>query len=180
MTIEENRLNNQNTSVVDVNEAHHEQSIKLIRNYTIGSLAPAILPIPLLDLTILSSIQLKLLYDLSNLYDVEFSTEIAKASIASLVSSILPVATAPLLASLVKFIPGIGQVSSAASMLVLGGASTYALGMIFKQHFESGGNFSDFNVQVATEYFKEEFENGKKVVAEIKQKSKDKFSAIKG
>ena len=90
--------------------SHRDESILLVKNYTMASLAPAVFPVPLLDLAALTGIQLKMLHGLSQVYGVEFTSEMARASIVSLVTSVLPVAVTPLLASLVKFIPGVGQV----------------------------------------------------------------------
>ncbi len=153
---------------------HRDEAILLVKNYTMASLAPAVFPVPLADLAALTAIQLKMLHALSEVYALEFSNEMGKAAITSLITSTLPVTITPILASMVKVIPGLGQGAGIASMLVLGGASTHALGMVFIRHFEAGGNFTDFDAQIAADYFKEEFEKGKKVVAELKQQVESK------
>ncbi len=150
--------------------SRREQSQLLVKNYTMGSLAPAVFPFPLIDLAALLGIQLKMLNDLCAIYQVEFSEKLGRASIISLVSSVLPVAASPLLASLVKFIPGVGQLSGVASMLLLAGASTHALGMVFIRHFEQGGSLDDFDANTMKGYFMEEFEKGKQVATELKEK----------
>ena len=159
----------------EAGQSHRDASIVLVKNYTLASLAPAVLPLPLVDLAVLSGVQLKMLHALSQLYGLEFSTEISRAAIASLVTSVLPVAASPVMASLVKFIPGVGQAAGVASMLVLGGASTHALGMVFVRHFEDGGDFTNFDAQVAKAYFQEEFEKGKQIALELKDKAKAKI-----
>lgn len=157
----------------------HDESIIVVKNYTMSSLAPAMFPFPLVDLAALSAIQLKMLHSLSELYQVEFSNEMGKAAITSLVSSVFPVAITPLLASMVKIIPGLGQAAGVASMLVLGGAATHALGMVFIRHFEAGGDFSNFEAQVAADYFKEEFEKGKQIAMELKDYAEKQIQAHK-
>ncbi|BAP57070.1 GTPase [Thioploca ingrica] len=161
----------QEPNAPETGQSHRDESVILIKNYTIASLAPAVFPFPLLDLAALTGIQLKMLHSLSKVYGVEFSAELGKATIASLVASVLPVAVTPLLASLVKFIPGVGQVSGVASMLILGVASTHALGMVLVRHFEDRGDFSNFDAQTAKAYFEEEFEKGKQIAAELKQQA---------
>ena len=159
---------------------HRDESMLLVKNYTMLSLTPAVVPVPFLDLSLLAGIQFKLLHSLSMLYDIDdFSPQMVKASITSLVSGTIPVASSPILASLIKFIPGIGQVSGIASMLVLNGAATHALGMVFTRHFENGGNLSNFDPQAATAYFQEEFEKGKENIAKLKQQSTEKISELK-
>ena len=49
---------------------------------------------------------------------------------------------------------------------ILGGASTYAIGKVFVQHFESGGTILTFDPQRVREYYEQQFEKGKKEVKE--------------
>ena len=72
---------------------------------------------------------------------------------------------APGLASLIKVIPLIGQTTGVLTMSVVGGASTYAVGKIFIQHFEAGGTFLDFNPEKVKDYFAELYEKGKSKVS---------------
>lgn len=167
--VEKNTTNEQVVPPMAEN-SHREQSIIVVKNYTIGALAPALIPVPLFDLVALVGIQLKMLHDLSAVYNVEFSAELSRAAVTSLISSVLPVAAAHLAGSLVKFIPGVGQAAGVASMLILGGAFTHALGMVFVKHFEEGGDFTNFDIQAAKGYFKVELEKGKKIAAELNQR----------
>jgi Mrp family chromosome partitioning ATPase len=43
-----------------------------------------------------------------------------------------------------RVLPGVGTILSSATMPILGGTSTYALGLIFVRHFEAGGSLQDF------------------------------------
>jgi len=169
----------QAADVSNTEDSRHDKGLVTVKNYTLTSLTAAAIPLPLVDLGILTGVQVKMLYDLSRIYDVEFSSKIANAAIAPLVASTLPIVTTPLLASTIKFVPGVGQAAGVASMLVLGGAATHALGMVFIRHLEQGGNFADFDIKTVKEYFAEEFENGKKIATELKQKSQDKISELK-
>ena len=49
---------------------------------------------------------------------------------------------------------------------IFAGASTYAVGKVFHQHFASGGTFLDFDAEKTRGYFSQLFEQGKKVAAE--------------
>ncbi len=137
---------------------------KVVRNYSIGSVAPGLIPIPMLDLLALTSVQLKMLHSLSNVYGVPFSKNLGKEAITGLVGGVVPVSMTPMTASLVKMIPLVGQVAGAISMGTLGGASTYAIGKVFTQHFESGGTFLSFDPEKVRAYFASALEEGKKVV----------------
>jgi len=62
-------------------------------------------------------------------------------------------------------------------MAVLSGGSTYALGEVFKKHFETGGTLLDFDPGRLKKFYDEKFEKGKDVAAKIqkdKKKAEDK------
>lgn len=139
---------------------------RIIKNYTYGSMGIGLIPLPVVDFLALTGIQIKLVHKLSKFYGVDFSKARAKSIISSLIGSFLPVATAGPIASVIKAIPIIGQTTGGLTMLVTGGAGTYALGKVFVQHFESGGTFLDFNPEKVRAYFAEQFEVGKKVAKE--------------
>jgi len=76
----------------------------------------------------------------------------------------------PLAVSIAKIIPGIGTVSAIASMSILGASSTYAIGKVFIQHFESGGTFLNFNPdekEIHTR-FKRYFDEGREIASKMK------------
>jgi hypothetical protein len=66
-------------------------------------------------------------------------------------------------------IPGLGSIIGGITVSVFAGASTYALGEVFKKHFSSGGTILDFDPERLRKLYKEQFEKGKKVVEELKK-----------
>jgi hypothetical protein len=60
-------------------------------------------------------------------------------------------------------VPIIGQGAGAFSMAALCGGTTYAIGKVFIQHFESGGTFLTFDPKKVSEYFKSQFKVGSKL-----------------
>lgn len=75
-------------------------------------------------------------------------------------------------ARLVKFIPGVGSVAGALTASVLSGATTYALGHVFRKHFDTGGTILDFDPKRAKSQYDELFEKGRQYVREVR-KDKD-------
>jgi len=61
----------------------------------------------------------------------------------------------------------------------LSGASSYALGEVFKKHFETGGTFLDFDTERLTKMYREKFEKGKKVAEDIKKEQEVQKEAVK-
>ena len=144
------------------------QASNTIKKHVIAGMGLSLVPIPLFDLVALTSVQLKMLYNLANLYEVPFSKNIGKSSIASLLGGVMPTSTAMTLASLAKAVPGLGTATGMITVSVLGGATTYAVGSVFMQHFESGGTLLDFDAKKMRAYFSSKLEEGKEVAANLK------------
>ncbi len=142
---------------------------ELIRKHSYAAAGVGLIPIPWVDFIGLTAIQMKMLYQLSETYKIEFSEDRGKAIIGSLVSGFLPVAIAQPVASFLKAIPLIGQTTGAITMSILGGSTTYAIGRVFNQHFATGGTFLDLDPSKVKAYFKEQFEVGRKVTEEAKK-----------
>lgn len=125
--------------------------------------AAGIVPVPLLDLVLITSVQVKLIADLSEIYDVPFAENSVKASVASLVGGVVPVSSvAGGSASLVKTIPVFGPLIGMAVVPAFAAATTWAVGRVFIAHFESGGSLLDFDAETYRDLFRQEFDKAKK------------------
>jgi len=147
-----------------------EQAQQCIKRYTMGSMAVGVVPFPIVDMATLAALQMKMLHSLSKLYNVEFKANLSKSAISALIGSLAPVySAAPVAASLAKFIPFVGTTVSYSSLVVLNGASTFAIGKVFQQHFASGGTLLNFNPESVRSYFTEQYEKGKAAVQNMKK-----------
>jgi len=141
----------------------------VIKNHMIWSMGAGFIPVPIADLFAVSAIQLDMIRQMCKIYDIDFKETEGKAVITTLTGSGL----ARLGARAVKFIPGIGTILGGVTMAVLSGGSTYALGEVFKKHFETGGTFLDFDPGRLKKYYNEKFEKGKEVANKIQKKQKE-------
>ncbi len=132
-----------------------------VRRYTMLSMGIGFVPFPGVEAAALSAVQLKMLYSLSGLYGVPFTKNLVKACIAPLVglavNNSFRTAAVPLL---LKMVPGVNLLGGV-SMSVCAGALTHAIGMIFVQHFESGGTFLTFRPDKVRKHFLRLFEEGR-------------------
>ena len=141
---------------------------KLVKRYVWWSMGAGLIPVPLLDLSAVAGVQLKMLHRLSQYYGVKFKRNIGKSIIAVLTGAITADALrGSVLTSFVKSIPLVCILGSV-SMPIYAGAITYAVGKVFIQHFESGGTFLDFDPQKVKDSFAKLYEDGKKVAADLK------------
>ncbi|MBN2825313.1 MAG: DUF697 domain-containing protein [Campylobacterales bacterium] len=169
----------QNTIAQESNIAHdsrHKDAQNTVTNHVLFAVGFGTVPVPVVDMLGLVATQLNMLRKLSEIYGEPFADEIAKKAIASLIGGTLSIPVAMGVASLVKFIPVIGSSAGALSIATVGSASTYAVGQVFIRHFESGGTLLNLDTQQVKEFFKEEFEKGKKVVENLlKSKTKTPY-----
>lgn len=146
----------------------------IIRNHIIWSMGAGLIPVPIVDFFAVSGIQLDMIRQLCKLYDQDFKESEGKAIITSLTGSGLARMGAK---AMIKFIPGIGSVIGGVTMAVLSGASSFALGEVFKKHFETGGTFLDFDVNRLKKMYNEKFEKGKKVAEQYQKEQEKKRTA---
>jgi uncharacterized protein (DUF697 family) len=126
------------------------------------SMGAGFIPLPYVDIAAVTGVQIKMLADLSQHYGIPFSKNRAKEIVAALIGGALPgPIAASVVGSAVKMVPVVGPIVGGVSVPLLSGATTYAVGTVFIQHFESGGTFLDFDPNKVKEHFHQEFEKGK-------------------
>ncbi len=150
-------------------KSSHADSV--IRNHMLIAMGVGFIPLPLMDVLAAGAVQLDMIRQLCKVYDVEFKENQGKAVISALTTSIL---TKMGVRSALKLIPGVGSIIGGVTLAVFNGASTYALGEVFKKHFELGGTILDFDVERVRKAYKEKFEKGKKVAEELKKEEEAK------
>ena len=153
------------------NGERYRNADAIIRNHMMWAMGAGLIPVPIADFFAVSAIQLDMIRQMCKLYEVDFKETEVKAIVTSLTSSGLARLGAR---AAVKFIPGVGSVLGGITMSVLSGASTYALGEVFKQHFDTGGTFLDFDLDRLKKFYDEKFEKGRKVAEKMKKDRDEK------
>jgi uncharacterized protein (DUF697 family) len=133
-----------------------------IKYHLYGALAVGLVPLPFVDFLGISAIQLNLLKNLSELYEVPFSKDMVKNLIAALIGATLPSAY---LSSISKFAPLIGQSIGLISSSAIAGATTYAIGKVFNRHFAEGGTFLTFDPEKAHAFYEQMFKEGQQLAS---------------
>lgn len=145
--------------VVTLPETREAQALDLVKRYANWSIVPGLLPTPVLDIALLIGIQLRMLSQLSKLYGVPFSKNLGKSIISSLLGSVIPTKFGfGYTGFFIKTIPVIGGILNIAFMPAFAWASTYAIGKVFLQHFESGGTLLTFDPDAVREHYRQELE----------------------
>jgi uncharacterized protein (DUF697 family) len=162
-------MNKEKESGTHDSKSKHADTI--IRNHVIWSMGAGFIPVIIADVLAISALQLDMIRQMCRVYDVDFSETQGKAIVSSLTSSSLARIAAR---GVVKLIPGVGSVLGGVTLSMFAGASTYALGEVFKKHFETGGTILDFDPDRLKNIYKEKFEKGKKVAEEWRKQQQQK------
>ena len=145
-----------------------EKADKIINAHVLISMGAGAIPVPLVDITAVTAVQLDMIRELSYVYDTDFSEDLARNIISAVAGGTL----AKFAASFIKTIPGLGSFLGGASMVALSGASTYAMGQVFIQHFKGGGILANFDFDFAKEMYEREFEKGKHYAEQMRKEKK--------
>jgi uncharacterized protein (DUF697 family) len=135
-------------------EQRRASATKIVERFSLWSGAAGFIPVPLVDLAAVSGIQIQMLRRISQIYSIPFSENRGKAIIAGIAGSMIPASSGIGAASIIKSVPLFGTVISALAMPALSAGATYAIGMVFIQHFSSGGTLLDFNPGDYREFIK--------------------------
>jgi uncharacterized protein (DUF697 family) len=156
--------------------AREQRAERIIRKHIVWSTGAGLIPVPLADVAAVTAVQVSMLEDLSKLYGVELSEPVIKNFVTALTGGMI----ARIGASAVKAIPGIGTLLGGASMSIMSGASTYAIGQVAKTELERGGKLADADMSRAKSAYDKAYESGKDYVANLKDErgADDKISKL--
>lgn len=137
---------------------------RIVRNHSLATAAIGLIPLPGVDLLLMIGIQVNMLKKLGEHYGQTFvGRQRVHSLLGGLVSgAALPMLLFPVLFSLVKVIPAIGTAAGMIAMPLTAGPVSYAVGLTFIQHFESGGTLLTFNPSKMRQVLRAYYDEGKR------------------
>ncbi|HZP68822.1 MAG TPA: YcjF family protein [Pseudolabrys sp.] len=135
------------------------RATKVVERFSFWSGVAGLLPVPFVDLAAVGVLQVQMVRLISGVYDVPFSENRGKALVAGIAGTIIPASTGVGMASIVKSVPIAGTAIGALATPALAMAATYAIGMVFIQHFASGGTLLDFEPPNYREFITREMQS---------------------
>ena len=145
------------------NAQRRRKAQEITERSTLYAAGAGLIPVPIVDVAVLSKVQVVLIRDICQVYEVDFKEHRLRTRIVALVGDVAAI-------GLIKLIPVLGSLFAGVTTAAAGAASTYALGMVFIEHFEQGGTLLDFDPARFREAFQREFEKGKEVVPGLRKK----------
>jgi uncharacterized protein (DUF697 family) len=137
---------------------------RLITRHVALAMGAAALPMPLVDVAAVTWVQVDLVERLAQRYGVEGDRTRAKAAVLALAGA----AAARLGGSLVKAVPGGGWIVGGATQLALAGATTYALGQVYREHFEAEGTLTGPDFESLRERYEAYVERGRELARTLR------------
>jgi uncharacterized protein (DUF697 family) len=143
----------------DHKSKEREDALLIVRRYTTLSVFGGLIPVPYLDVVALTGLQLRMLSLIASIYGAEFTKSTAKIAVTSLLLGVPQGLSQSLFqrfmlsTPFIKVIPGFGTLAGDLAMASFGATATYAIGVVFIDHFESGGTLLDFEAQNAIANF---------------------------
>lgn len=140
----------------------------IIRKHVLWASGAGLIPIPLADVAAVTGVQVSMLRDITRLY----KSELSEADLQNFITALTGGMLARLGASAVKAIPGLGTLLGGASMSIMSGASTYAVGRVARNQLEAGGNLKAVDMDKAKRDYNQAYESGKDYVAKLEKDDK--------
>jgi len=137
---------------------------RFIRDHVIYAIGAGAIPVPLLDIAAIVAVQVDLVRALARVYEIQFDDATGKALIISLVGA----SATRIGASALKAAPVVGLVPGVVLQAGLAGASTYAIGHLFRSHFEDRGNLFTFDPAALRSEYEALLERGKAFVRRLR------------
>lgn len=146
---------------------------RIVKNHMLTGSAMGLVPLPLFDLVALGGLQYNMLEQLCQHYGVEFDSHKVRAALLGVLGGSTPTLVFVGMGSAFKFVPGIGTLGGNASLTLLGGAITYAVGQSFIKHFSTGGTLDDVNPKKLGSFCRKELKQGKQFIQRYIQTRKN-------
>ena len=149
------------------------QAGECIKRHCIYAAVGGLVPLPFVEMITSSTIQLRMIAGLCDVYGVRFSENAVKNAMGTLIATALPATGVGYAArSLIRKVPVVGAAFGVVAMPTLAAACTYALGKVFAWHFAKGGTTTNFKAEDMKARFMEHFEEGKRKASEFIKGSK--------
>jgi uncharacterized protein (DUF697 family) len=120
------------------------QARAIVERHATYSAVGGILPLPIASVAGITTIIIRMVKMLSNLYGVPFERDRARAIVAGLVGGATPTGFAVVTTSTLFFVVPSGALIGTVVSAVSAVACTRSIGRVFIEHFESGATLNDF------------------------------------
>ncbi len=144
-----------------------EEADKIIRQNVYGAMGLGLVPIHWFQFAAVLPVQLNVARQLSNLYGVPFKEGMAKNIITAVAGAGASTLLTPFIKAAVAGIPLVGLPLAVSTQPLMNALSTYAVGHMFINHFERGGNFVKANMDEMKQDFTKAYQNSREWLGSV-------------
>jgi uncharacterized protein (DUF697 family) len=146
--------------------------LRSVKSWSTWAATAGLIPVPGVDLSVIGGLQVKMIYDLCQVYEIPYKKEAVQSIVGGLAGSTLTVlASGYLSARLFRFIPYAGPILSIVIQPGLAFASTFVLGHIFIRQFESGQSLVGLTAETVSSTYREQLAKTKSWFKKADQES---------
>jgi len=142
-------------------------AMEIVKRHSLYSAGVGIFAIPVVNVAGVAALQIKMLKELADHYEVPFEQDRVKSILASLVGGVVGTRLGYGMVGTIAKLPLVGSLLSVASLPLFAGGITYAVGKVFITHFASGGTFLDFDPDKVRSYINQQVGKVKSTVAPV-------------
>ncbi|MDP2318362.1 MAG: DUF697 domain-containing protein [Acidobacteriota bacterium] len=140
-------------------------AMEIVKRNSLYSAGVGIFAIPVVNVAGVAALQVKMLKELADHYEVPFEQDRVKSILSSLVGGVVSTKLGYGMVGTIAKLPLVGPIVSIATLPLFAGGITYAVGKVFMTHFASGGTFLDFDPDKVRSYFSQQVGKAKSTVA---------------
>lgn len=145
----------------------YEKNVQyIIENNSFIALVAGAFPFSFISGVAVKTIQLKMIYELTQVYGVKFSESLVRSILLVIAAGIATSGIVGVFGLLVPRHTPLGLFTNLSALAIGAAAETYAVGYIMKLHFDEGGSLEDFNLDKSKRKLSELYEEGKKKASE--------------
>ena len=132
-----------------------ERSKKIIVKWSRISLLTIAVPNTVLEYVAISGMQARMLQEVSRVYGVPFKADAVKVIVGSILGGSVAYFLSDFYSSWVRSIPVVGKPISFLTEPAIAYVTTYAVGLVFLEHFERNGSFQNIDLESIKKSIKE-------------------------
>jgi uncharacterized protein (DUF697 family) len=132
-----------------------ERSKKIIVKWSRISLLTIAVPNTVLEYVVISGMQVRMLQEVSRVYGVPFKADAVKVIVGSILGGGIAYFLSDFYSSWVRSIPVVGKPISFLTEPAIAYVTTYAVGLVFLEHFERNGSFQNIDLESIKKSIKE-------------------------
>lgn len=147
-------------TLIPVTDERDERADYIIGRYTLFGTGAGVLPYSGINVAALTAVQTRMIQELAELYDVDFSQSTVRLVAQNIVVSVAGQVVAGGVTRLIKSFGPLRYLLGGVTSAALSGALTAEIGQIYREHFERGGTLADITLEDIVQQIRKQIERG--------------------